>query len=487
MRDYITFMLNGQIRRIGDIKPTTTLLNYLRETERLTGTKEGCAEGDCGACTVVVGELRDNDVRHQAINACIQFVPMLEGKSVTTIEYVSNDDVTLHPSQQALVETHGSQCGFCTPGFVMSLYAAYLHESRPSRARINDILAGNLCRCTGYGPIIEAAQTMYDYFPTNSHLKRLEDERRLLGTLAHRESICLRHQEWSFHLPANLDEFAEICADHPDATILAGATDVGLWVTKQHRELRSIISVARIAELRKITRNSDKLTIGASVSCTDAELAITEMYPDFSELLRRFGSVQVRNAATVGGNIANGSPIGDAPPALIALNAQLKLRKGKEFRTQSLEKFFVDYGVQDLSPGEFLEAIEIPIIRNPEQLRCYKVSKRFDQDISAVCGCFNIQLEGEKVSEARLCFGGMAPTPKRAREAEKALQGVTWNEAAIADAARALETDFTPLSDVRGSADYRMAVAQNLIWRYYFESRQTGDETRIVGRQSAFG
>lgn len=487
MRNHITFLLNGRVKQVSDINPTTTLLNYLRRSKKLTGTKEGCAEGDCGACTVVVGELKDNKVRHQTINSCIQFLPMLEGKSVTTVEYLSDSDGSLHPCQQSMVDTHGSQCGFCTPGFVMSLYATYLSELRPDRARLNDILAGNLCRCTGYGPIIEAGRAMYDYHPTDSQLKRLKTEKHLLESLVHSESVSLHSQGKIFQLPASLNEFAEIYADAPESTIVAGATDVGLWVTKQHRELPLIISLARIAELAKITHDEDVLTIGAGVSCTEAEFAIGNIYRSFSELLRRFGSVQVRNAATIGGNIANGSPIGDSPPALIALGARLKLRKGIEVRTLSLENFSVDYGVQDLKPGEFVEAIEIPIIRNPDQLCCYKVSKRFDQDISTVCGCFNIELEGEKVKEARLCYGGMAATPKRAGATENALKGMTWNETTIEAAVIAMETDFKPLTDARGTAEYRMSVAQNLIRRYYYETQRSVGEISIVGRQSAFG
>ena len=415
MRDCISFVLNGRLETLRNIPPATTLLNYLRKTKRLTGTKEGCAEGDCGACTVVIGELRGGQVRYRAVNACILLLPMLEGRSVTTVEHLRGDDGELHPVQQALVDAHGSQCGFCTPGFVMSLYATYLSERKPPEAgRINDILAGNLCRCTGYGPIVRAAQAMYDLpVPGASAARKpsTADSSRPSPTTRRSRSNTT---ERCFFSPATLEALARLCVKNPEAIILSGATDVGLWITKLHRDVATFISTSRVPELQTVSEDGAMLRIGAAVTWSDLEDVIGRHYPDFGELLRRFASVQVRNVATIGGNIANGSPIGDGPPALIALGARVVLRKGAASRTLPLESFFIAYGKQDREPGEFVEAVEVPLLDRPERLKCYKISKRFDQDISAVCGCFNIDVADGVVRDARICYGGMAATPKRA-------------------------------------------------------------------------
>jgi xanthine dehydrogenase small subunit len=486
MRESISFLLNGQPESLRDIPPATTLLNYLRKTKRLTGTKEGCAEGDCGACTVVVGELRGGKVRYRAVNACILLLPMLEGRSVTTVEHLRGDDGELHPVQQALVDAHGSQCGFCTPGFVMSLYATYLSERKaPAVGRINDILAGNLCRCTGYGPIVKAAQAMYNLpapgaAPGESDLAQLQ-------AIAHDETVALECRKRRFFSPATLAELARLYVEHPEATIVSGATDVGLWITKLHRDIPTFISTSRVAELQGVAEDGGSLRIGAAATWSDLEEAIGRHYPDFGELLRRFASVQVRNAATIGGNIANGSPIGDGPPALIALGARVILRKGSASRTLPLESFFIAYGKQDRQPGEFVAAIEVPLPERPERLKCYKISKRFDQDISAVCGCFNIDVAHGVVRGARICYGGMAATPKRAASVEAALVGKAWTLATVMDALPAFERDYAPLTDMRGSAAYRSQAARNLLVKYFHETQHPLRETRLVGREAAFG
>ena len=486
MRDCISFLLNGRLETLRNVPPATTLLNYLRKTKRLTGTKEGCAEGDCGACTVVVGELRGGQVRYRAVNACIVLLPMLEGRSVTTVEHVRGEGGELHPVQQALVDAHGSQCGFCTPGFVMSLYATYLSEPKPEPQRINDILAGNLCRCTGYGPIVRAAQTMYD-LPAPGAAAPQNGEAARLEAIAHRETALLEWEGRRFFSPATLDAFARLYAEHPEATIVSGATDVGLWITKQHRDIPTFISTSRVPELQAIAEDGASLRIGAAATWSDLDEVIGRHYPDFGELLRRFASVQVRNAATIGGNIANGSPIGDGPPALIALGARVVLRKGSASRTLPLEEFFIAYGKQDRGASEFVEAIEVPLLDRPERLKCYKISKRFDQDISAVCGCFNIDVADGMVRAARICYGGMAGTPKRAASVEAALMGNAWTLATVMDALPAFDHDYTPLTDMRGSAAYRSQAAKNLLVKYFHETRHPLRATRLVGREAAFG
>ena len=483
MGDKLTFILNGAREDVIDAPPTMTLLNYLRRDKRLTGTKEGCAEGDCGACTVAVGELTSTgDIRYQPLNACIQFLPMLHGKSIVTVEGLTGPAGELHPAQQAIVECHGSQCGFCTPGFVMSLYVLGATIPSASRSQINDALAGNLCRCTGYGPLIQAAETATRSASPAWDCQRAMSERKQLAAIS--PCTTLDNGGQRTLRPETIDDLAELLENNPDAVIVAGATDVGLWVTKQMRQLPLTIHIGQVAELRSVSRKDDKLWIGAAATYADAEGPLTELFPDFGALIRRIGGVQVRSAGTIGGNIANGSPIGDTPPALIALGAELVLRKGASTRRIPLEQFFVGYGKQDLVPGEFIEGIEIALLDDPCQLRCYKISKRFDQDISALCGCFSIQLEAGVVIEARIAFGGMAGTPLRARAVEDALRGKPWSEPTIETAVRAFEQDFKPISDARASANYRLMTAKNLLRKYFAESQAPLAETRLVGAKA---
>jgi len=482
MRHHISFVLNGKPRQLRDVDPAMTLLYYLRKVERLTGTKEGCAEGDCGACTVALSECDGGRLRHRAVNACILLLPMLEGCAITTVEHLSKDGC-LHPAQRALIAAHGSQCGFCTPGFVMSLYVAYLSEPKPDRGRIDDLLAGNLCRCTGYGPIIRAAQAMYDLPRPNGDAEG--QLRAAIAAVAHDDRVLLESDGRRFFSPASLDDLARLCLEHPDAVIVSGATDVGLWITKLHRDIRTFIHTGRVAELRAIKDDGTTLAIGAGATFSDLEHVFLRRYPDFGELVRRFSAQQVRNRATIGGNSANGSPIGDAAPALIALGARLVLRKGASLRTIPLESFFIGYNRQDRQRGELLQAIEVPII-GPDRLKCYKLSKRFDSDISAVCGCFNIAIDDGTVAEPRICYGGLAATPKRARHVEAALAGRPWTMATVSAALPHLERDFSPLDDLRGSAAYRSRAAKNLLIKYFHETQQPLSRTRLVGRAAAF-
>ncbi|MDA0924772.1 MAG: xanthine dehydrogenase small subunit [Proteobacteria bacterium] len=453
----IRFLLNGEPVEV-DAPPTATLLDWLREQRRLTGTKEGCNEGDCGACTVMV---TDPDGTARALNACILFMPQLDGRALRTVEGIAGPDGTLHPVQQAMVDHHGSQCGFCTPGFVVSMAVAHLNGRRDH----DDQLAGNLCRCTGYAPIIraaEAATTAPVPEWMRSDGETLRDPRFTFPQIrtAAREAPAR---------PTSADALAAWYLDNPEATLIAGATDVGLWVTKGLRELGPVAFLSQCADLRGIVADDETIRIGAMTSIADLGTFFADRHPSFAELIRRYGSAQVRNAATIGGNIANGSPIGDSPPALIALGAKLHLRRGDERRVIALEDFFLAYGRQDRQKGEFVAAVSLPV--QPDHLRCYKLSKRFDQDISAVCGAFNLTIDDGMVTSARIAFGGMAGTAKRALAVETALIGQPWTEATVIAAQSTFAADFTPLSDMRASASYRLRCAQAMLMRYFRESR----------------
>jgi xanthine dehydrogenase small subunit len=438
----IAFHLNGTPVQITGAPPTRTLLDWLREEKRLCGTKEGCNEGDCGACTVMVTDAQGA----KALNACILFLPQLAGKAVRTVEGIAGPAGEAHPVQAAMVAHHGSQCGFCTPGFVVSMAVGHLQGRRDH----DDVLAGNLCRCTGYAPIVRAAEAV--------------ESAPVPGWMADRYTGEV--PDSAMH-PKTSDELAAWYVANPEGTLIAGATDVGLWVTKQFRDLGPVAFLGGVAELARIERQGDKLWIGAGVTIEVLLGAMAGVHPSFAELLRRYGAVQVRNAATIGGNIAGGSPIGDGPPALIALGAVLHLRRGDERRVLALEDFFLAYRKQDRLPGEFVEGVTIPV--SAPGLRCYKLSKRFDDDISAVCGCFNVTMVDGVVTAARIAFGGMAGVPKRAVLTEEALVGQVFDLDAVAAAQAALARDFQPLSDMRASAEYRMRTAQNMLRRYWHD------------------
>jgi len=483
----IRFVLDGEVFELENVDPTRTVLQFLREDLRRTGTKEGCAEGDCGACTVVLAEINSDgdDLTLRAINSCIQFLPTLDGKELITVESLTPAGNEWHPVQKAMVEHHGSQCGFCTPGFVMSLFALYKTSARPTRREIDDALAGNLCRCTGYRPIIAAAQAMYDAAPApddwlrqpfgkqNTPVERI----RQLQSLARDDAPRFGNATRAFFAPGDVSELAAVLADNPDATLLAGGTDVGLWVTKQQHELSTIIYTGRVAELQRLEVTPTHIEIGAAVTLTDAAPVIVEHYPDLDELFRRFGSPPIRNAATLGGNIANGSPVGDTMPALMVAGATLVLRSAAGKRDISLDDFYIDYMVNALQPGEFIAEIHIPLPVSGVELRSYKLSKRFDQDISAVCTAYRLELDDGRVTSIRIACGGMAATIRRAEHCEAALTGQQWDEATIGRGATALAKDFEPLSDMRASAEYRLLACQNLLQRFFLETRGELTET----------
>jgi xanthine dehydrogenase small subunit len=485
----IRFFHRGRMVEVSDAAPTRTVLQWLREDAHCTGTKEGCAEGDCGACTVIVGEpARSGQLALQTINACIRFLPTLHGKALFTVEDVTAaGGGTLHPVQQALVDCHGSQCGFCTPGFVMSLAACYERHvgkrSRgngrgkrglPTRQQLADEIAGNLCRCTGYRPILDAGQRMFELpakrLPTEAAAAALRTLPRSAFNYAAPSPIVPGRTD-RFQAPRTLSALAKLRVANPQARLLAGATDIGLWVNKQLRDLGDIVYLGEVAELKRIAVRDGMLHIGAAVSLEDAWAALAQRAPALTEAWLRFASPPIRHMGTMGGNVANGSPIGDSAPVLIALDAQLLLRRGEATRRMPLADFYVDYMVNRLEGGEFVQAIEVPLAAFDQPLRAYKISKRFDSDISAVFGVFRLRLDGARVADVRIVFGGMAAIVKRAREVERALVGQAWNEATVERATAALARDFKPLTDLRASATYRLAVAGGLLQRFWLETR----------------
>jgi xanthine dehydrogenase small subunit len=470
----IAFYFRGTAQAVDGPAVDTTVLQWLREHLRATGTKEGCAEGDCGACMVVIGTLAQGALKLEAVNACIRFLPTLDGKALFTVEDLAPmAGGVLHPVQQALVDRHASQCGFCTPGFVMSLWALY--ESAPAgvqRDAVLDALSGNLCRCTGYRPILDAARSMHE--APREALDRAPVAAALQAMSA-LPPLEYRAAGRRFFAPRYLDELAAVRLAHPGARIVAGSTDVGLWVTKQLKDIGDVIYAGCVEALKAISVAADTLEIGAGASLNDAFDALIAEHPEWAELKRRFASLPIRNAGTLGGNVANGSPIGDSMPGLIALGACVVLRKGDVERELPLEDFYLAYQKTALAPGEFLRAVRVPRVDGRATVfRTYKVSKRYEQDISAVCAAFALRLDAaNRVVAARVAFGGMAAVPRRAAACEAALAGQPWSEATAQAAALALDEDFQPLSDLRASADYRRAVAANLLRRCWLETGHT--------------
>lgn len=477
----VKFILDGELIELHDVDPTRTVLQFLREDLTRTGTKEGCAEGDCGACSVVLVELGpDGDsLKVRVVNSCIQFLPALDGKELVTVESLLGDGGKLHPVQQAIVDSHGSQCGFCTPGFVMSLFALYKNNPEPSRVQIDEALAGNLCRCTGYAPIITAAQTMYRLPSAADDWLRqaaggTDDAVRIehLKNIQAGSPLQTGRDGRVFFAPQSLAELIELRQRHPDATLLAGGTDVALGVTKQLQRPAGLIYTGRVAELLLASVTPDGIEIGAALPISEAAPLITQHYPDLAELFTRFASPPVRNVATLGGNIANGSPIGDSMPALMVLGARIVLQGPGGRRELALEDFYQGYMATALGADEVLVSVRIPLPDEADSTRCYKVSKRFDQDISALCMAMRIQLENDMVKAVRIAAGGLAAIPKRATRCEAALLGQPWNTDTIEAGKQALADDFVPIDDMRASAAYRFRCAQNLLRRFYLETSE---------------
>jgi xanthine dehydrogenase small subunit len=478
-RRKLRFRFRGADVALGDFAPRATLLDWLREDAGATGTKEGCGEGDCGACTIVLARNRDGAITHEAVNACVLLLGQVDGAEVLTVEDLA-EGKTLHPVQQAMVDLHGSQCGFCTPGIVMSLFALYQRDEPATRAGVCDQLAGNLCRCTGYRPIIEAALESCTGAPADRFAVEAKTRTEALAAIADDKDLFVGDADAFFAAPASEASLAALYAAHKDAVLVGGATDVGLWITKQLRDPRKIIWLGRVAGLDRMEESAEGLDIYATTSLQRAMPKLSALHPDLGEIMRRFGSAQVRISGTVGGNVANGSPIGDLPPALIALGASLELRNGDVSRVMPLENFFIAYGKQDRAPGEYVRRIHAPKLEANQRYRSYKVSKRFDEDISAVMSAFRFTLEGRRIVEARIAYGGMAATAKRAAQAEQALIGADLDHPATWDSAiAAIGADFQPLTDMRATAAYRSRVAANLLMKALIEVADDGRAMRI--------
>ncbi len=479
----IRFIRRGALVSLPNVPPDRTLLELLREDLACTGTKEGCGEGDCGACTVVVAEPEASRsgtaLRYRAINSCIRLAHSIDGMALWTTEDLAAADGTLHPAQEAMVQCHGSQCGFCTPGFVMSLFGMYQNHvckgQTVSRTLAQEELSGNLCRCTGYRPILDAAQQMQDLPPV------LVDEQRILSQL---ESVRAELVEAvaspstgsgrtakGYMLPHTLAELLDARAAHPDAQLVAGCTDVGLWVTKQHRQFDSVLDVTKVRELRRIEDYAHHIAIGAAVPLADAFAALVKERPQLHSFAMRFAGLPVRNSGTLGGNVANGSPIGDSMPLLIALNANVVLMSVRGHREMPLEKLYTGYRQNVMAPDEVMAWIKVPKPTPGEASRVYKISKRYDDDISAVCLAINLYVEGGKVIAASIGAGGVAATPVRALQTEAALTGQPWNLHTVQNAMATLRAEFSPISDMRASAAYRSEVVGNLLQRYWLESQ----------------
>ncbi len=471
IRNEIKFILNDRSISLIDFEVEQTLLDFLRLDQQMIGTKEGCAEGDCGACTVLIGRLTNGILKYESVNSCIRFLASLDGCHVVSIEYLSGKNENLHPVQKAMVEYHGSQCGFCTPGFVMSLYALWMENPTPSKRDVEIAVQGNLCRCTGYEPIIKAAlsinkfgKPVFDYL--NIERKNISSK---LTDLQDKKCVVIGKNDNEAILPATIDDLAAMLKSRPNATIVAGATDVGLWVTKSLRSISPALFIGNLAELKKIEIKDDILEFGAGVTYSEIQSWLSKFFPFLENYWERIAGWQVRNMGTIGGNIANGSPIGDTPPVLIALKSEIVLRKGNKIRVLPLEKYFIDYGKQNLQQSEFILSVRVPLPVSNQLNSAYKISKRREDDISTLAAGISMVVEDGLIKDCRICFGGMAATPKRASITEDSLQGKLWCNDTFNKAVKMLDEDFSPLSDWRATKKYRMIVARNLLHRFFLE------------------
>tara|TARA_B110000438_G_scaffold281670_1_gene308031 strand:- start:571 stop:2010 length:1440 start_codon:yes stop_codon:yes gene_type:complete len=468
--NFISFVRKDRIVEIKNPDPNETLLNYIRTKLKKTGTKEGCAEGGCGACTVVLSELKNNEINYKAINSCITLLPTLQGKQLILVEDLISEDGSLHPVQEAMVNYHGSQCGFCTPGFVMALFSMFKQYSKFSNDVIKDSIAGNLCRCTGYQPIIKAAESLKNKNKIDHFTKNIKNTIKLLKKI-NSKSIAIYKKEKRYFAPRYVKELKKILKKNINADFLSGGTDLSLTITKERKDINSIIYMNSIHELNYIKNNKKYIEVGATTSLFDLEHYIKKHYPDFTKILKRYGSPQIRNVGTVAGNIATASPIGDCLPLLLSLNAQVILQDLKKTKVLFLDDFFINYRKTKLKKGQFIHSIRIPLFEH-NIFKAYKVSKRFDDDISSVCAAFNLGIIKNKIVSVRIAYGGMAAIPKRAKFCEKILLNSFINVETIHKAKKELEKDFKPINDMRASGSYRIEVAKNLLEKCCIEIRQ---------------
>ena len=463
----IKFVWNNKIFKIDNPDPNETLLNFIRLKIKKTGTKEGCAEGGCGACTVVLAELKKNDLTYKAINACISFVTILQGKQLIIVEDLLNSKGSLHPVQKAMVDYHGSQCGFCTPGFVMSLFAMQKNYSSYSEENIKDSISGNLCRCTGYRPIVDAAKSLNN---KNRSDKFVKSKKKIISLLKKikLENISIKYRNKKYFAPRTVTELKKVIKNYPNSIFLSGGTDLSLIVTKERKDIDNIISLSSINELNFIEEKNEHIVVGAATSLREFELFIKKYYPDFTAILKRYGSVQIRNVATIAGNIATASPIGDTLPLLLSLDAKVVLQGLNKKTILPLKNFFVNYRKTKLKKRQFIHSIIIPVLKK-NIFKAYKISKRIDDDISSVCASFNLEIKNKKIKNIKIAYGGMASIPKRAINCEKTLINTNISEENIEKAKKILEKDFKPINDMRASKNYRMEIAKNLLMKCFIE------------------
>jgi len=466
----LKFVWENKIHSISNLDPNETILNYVRLKLKKTGTKEGCAEGGCGACTVVLGDLKNNKIDYQAINSCIAFVPSLEGKQLILVEDLVSKNGALHSVQEAMINYHGSQCGFCTPGFVMSLFAMYKNFSSYNKENIQDSISGNLCRCTGYRPIVDAAKSLNNV----NRLDQFDKNKKKIISLLKKinsENLIIQNRNKKYFSPKNINELKKTIKDNPNSIFLSGGTDLSLNVTKGRKDINNIISLNLIKELKFIKERNGNIEVGAATSLIEFELFIKKYYPDFNAILKRYGSVQIRNVATIAGNIATASPIGDTLPLLLSLDAKVVLQKISKKTILPLKNFFVSYRKTKLKKGQFIHSIIIPIFKK-NIFKAYKISKRIDDDISSVCASFNLEINNKKIKNIKIAYGGMAPIPKRAINCEKTLINSNLSEEIFEKAKKNLEKDFSPINDTRATKDYRMEVAKNLLMKCFIEIKK---------------
>ena len=464
----VQFIYENKLIELENPDPNQTILNFIRDKLKKTGTKEGCAEGGCGACTIVLGELENKKIKYKAINSCISFTPTLHGKQLIVVENLVSKNGTYHPVQEAMAKYHASQCGFCTPGFVMSIFAMSKNKKNNNKDDIKDAISGNLCRCTGYRPIIDAAKNIKKKY-SDEFYKNSKKTINLLKKI-HSKSIIIENKNKKYFAPKTINELRTVIQKNPDSDFLSGGTDLSLKVTKDRQEIKKIINLNNIKELNFIKIKNNEIIFGSTTPLIQVEKFILKYYPDFNNILRRYGSVQIRNVGTIGGNIATASPIGDTLPLLLSLNAKIIIQTKKGNKQIFLNNFFIKYRKTKLKKGEFIKSIIIPIYKN-HNFKAYKISKRFDDDISSVCASFNFKIKDQRIQDVAIAYGGMAEIPKRAKNCENFLKNSKFSEDIFEKAKNLLKKDFSPISDMRASKKYRLEVAENLLVKFFIETK----------------